>query len=275
MKILLAKNMGFCHGVKKAIQIAEKSQKNTYILGSIIHNRQVINKLKKKGLILIKNASKITNSKIILGAHGHSSTLEKKLIAQNNCLADTTCINVKQIHKIVEKYSSLGYNILIFGDSDHAEVKAIRSYCRKSFVISKSVDIKSLHKILHEKNCLISQTTQNVREFELLSKNLRKKLPNLIIINTICDATSKRQESAISIAKKSDIILVIGDKSSGNVNRLKDVCSKYTTTYLIPNAKSINKSWLKNIRFLGITAGASTPDWLITEVLEKIKCFEK
>lgn len=272
MKILIAKHAGFCFGVKRAIDEIKKlnNKKTVYVLGKLIHNPQVIANLEKKGVKSIGNLKKIKKgSTIIISAHGISDKIIKKLKKRNFEVIDCTCPLVKKVHNITKKEEKQGYTIIIFGDKEHTEVKGIKGNLKSSIIISDINEVNNLDK--KRKYCLVSQTTQNIEEFNKLINELKKSIKDLRIYDTICIPTKQRQLSSIEVAKKSDLMLVIGGKISANTKRLAQICSKFTQTYHIETEKELKKEWFKNKKNIGITAGASTPQETINKVVNKIK----
>ena len=276
MKISIAEYAGFCFGVKRAIDQIEKlnknNKKNIYVLGKLIHNPQVIKDLEKKGVksIEIENIDNLNkNSTIIISAHGVPDNLITKLKKKGFKIIDSTCPLVKKVHNITKEAEKEGYKIIIFGDKEHTEVKGIKGNLKHAIVIS---DINEINKLDEKKNyCLVSQTTQDVEKFDKLIKELKKSIKNLKIYDTICIPTKQRQSSSLELAKKSDLMLIVGGKISANTKRLAQRCSEFTQTYHIETEKELKSEWFKNKENIGITAGASTPDYIINKVFNKIK----
>jgi 4-hydroxy-3-methylbut-2-enyl diphosphate reductase len=283
-KIKIADKSGFCFGVKRAIGIAEnaaKDDKKTYTLGPIIHNPQEVDRLKKKGIRPLKDAKKIKNATVILRTHGiplflHNSLLEKKDVK----IIDATCPFVKRAQNIVTELSSKGETIIIAGEKKHPEVVALVSYGGyKCFVVENAKEAEKFS----EKSSLInivSQTTQTPENFLDIVKSLKKRY-KIKVYNTICKATFDRQNAAQKLAGKVDLMIVIGGKNSGNTTRLAQICAKKTQTRHIETVSEIDPAWFKetlsketsskNKKKIGLTAGASTPDWIIKRVKEEIK----
>lgn len=301
MKIIVAKEAGFCFGVKRASDMAikEASHENLNTFGPLIHNSEFIKFLEKKGVFVAKNLSEIKAKKVIIRSHGISCKLEKKIKEKNIKIADATCPFVKRVQKLAENLEKEGYKVLILGEKNHPEVVGIKSYAPKAKVIKSIKDISGFK--LNQKLALISQTTQNTKLFEELTRYLKSKFKNFKAINTICDASVKRQNAARQLAKKVDIMVVIGGKNSSNTTRLAEICGKITKTYHIENEKELKRVWFtplenkaslkkknfigrvmvvkkknfltgfKKVETIGITAGASTPDFSIKAVVLEIK----
>ena len=272
MKIILAESAGFCYGVRRAVLSAERISKDDigpiYCLGEIIHNTEVIDSLKQIGIKFVDSISEIKdNSNVIIRAHGESKDINDELIKKNVIINDATCPYVKKIQHLVDEKFMEGYKIIIIGDKNHPEVIGINGWCENSAVIVNSKEeAESLNDDLG-KICVIAQTTITFEKWKLIVDILNKKYENILQFNTICNATSERQNEGINIAKTADIMFVIGDNESSNTQKLYEVCSKYCpNTYKINTAQDIPNINYSNVRVIGITAGASTPDWIIKEV---------
>lgn len=284
MKIIIAKESGFCFGVRRAMDmvyelIKKYPNRKIYLYREIIHNPQEVKRLKDKGVDVIYDLNKINdNSIVVISAHGITPIEEENLRKRNIILVDTTCPYVKKIHNIAEKLSQQNYDILIVGDKDHLEVKGILGYCNgKGRVINSFSDIKKIK--IENKIGLIAQTTQDIDKYKNIIFNIidtffKFKHIELRVFNTICDATYKRQRETLRIARKADIVIIIGGRNSANTKRLYKLSKKIIkNVYLIETADELKKKWFKNKKVLGISAGASTPDWIIQEVVKKIKEF--
>lgn len=272
-KIQTAEKSGFCFGVKRAIVLAEKtagSKKKVYTLGPIIHNPQEVKRLEKQGIKALKDPKKVKQGTIILRTHGIPLQLHNK-IAENKKIniIDATCPFVKRAQDIVKKLSEKENTIIIVGEKVHPEVVALLSYCDGKCVVVES--LKEAKKLKIQGNLsIVSQTTQTPQNFDSIVKYLKKRY-KVQVYNTICKATFDRQKSAEKLAKNVDLMIVIGGKNSGNTTRLYEICKKKTKTYHIETEADIKESWFKNSKKVGITAGASTPDWIIKQVENKIK----
>lgn len=289
-KITLAKSAGFCFGVNRAISMVEnllKSGESIYTLGPIIHNPQVVEKLKSRGVKVIhdpRDLTNNTNSKLVIRSHGISQKAIELLDDLNIQYVNATCPFVKKIHNIVHKESDNGKIIMIAGEPKHPEVQGIVGHCSGKFFIFESSDtllkiLKQNENLKHEKVILVAQTTFNRLEWEKCLKFAKAGCTNIKIFDTICNATLERQNESEKIAKESDIMLVIGGKCSSNTNKLKDICAKYCKTYLIETVDDIPQCDFTKTNSVGITAGASTPNEIIVEVMkvmdEKLKNQEQ
>ncbi|MDR1511846.1 MAG: 4-hydroxy-3-methylbut-2-enyl diphosphate reductase [Endomicrobium sp.] len=278
LKIRIANSSGFCFGVKRAVNLAEEAVekgRKVYALGPIIHNPQEVERLKKKRIKILADINKIESGFIVLRTHGIPLNIHKKLIKNKNIsIIDATCPFVKRAQIIIKQLST-GINfknkiVIIVGEKIHPEVVALMSYGKsgKCVVVENEMEARNFKG--HGDLNIVSQTTQAPENFENIVEILKKQ-HKVKVHNTICKATFDRQRSAEKLAKSVDLMIVIGGKNSGNTTRLAQICSTNTNTYHIETVNGIKEKWLKNIGSVGLTAGASTPDWIIKEVEKKIK----
>ena len=274
-ELLLAKTAGFCFGVKRAIDSVSKAldeYDELYSIGQIIHNERVVDDLSKKGLIVLNDdeALTLTKKNIIIRSHG----IEKeKLIAlqnNNNNIIDLTCPFVKRIHNIVSEASNHYDAILVIGNNDHEEVKGIVSYADIDiFVINNENAVNALKIDQKSRILVVFQTTFNIGYGQKLVAILRNMFYNLTVSNTICNATEERQEETRKLAQVSDSFLVIGSNSSSNTQKLyeiaKDNCQN---VYLVNGVNDLNNVRIGKNDILGVSAGASVPDYLIQEITD-------
>lgn len=272
MKINLAKSAGFCFGVKRAISIAyetaDKQKKSTvYTLGPLIHNAQVIDKLRLLGIFEADRVEDIPKgSTVIIRTHGVAPEIYDQLERINANVIDATCPYVRKIHKIVKEYHNKGYKTIIFGDPNHPEVQGINGWCENCAEI-----VQDLHefecKANGEKICLVAQTTSSKEIWEKIKKNAKTSCKEVLIFDTICSATDERQSEAKKMAENSDCMIVIGGRHSSNTKKLFDICSSICPeTYHVETASELPKSVFDKC-IIGVTAGASTPEWIIKEVI--------
>jgi 4-hydroxy-3-methylbut-2-enyl diphosphate reductase len=262
--------------VRRAIDLAEKTANKklkVYTLGPIIHNPQEVMRLEKNGIKILKTPKRVKNSFIILRTHGIPFDLHKKL-NENKMVSiiDATCPFVKRTQNIVKQLSigtrSEDKTIIIVGEKVHPEVVALMSYGNgKCVIIENSKEAQNFR--CNEKLSVVSQTTQTPKNFNDIIKILKKQ-HKIKVYNTICKATLDRQKSAEKLAQIVDLMIIIGGKNSGNTTRLAQICSIRTKTYHIEMADDVKEKWFKNILSVGLTAGASTPDWIIKNVETKI-----
>ena len=279
VKITIAESAGFCFGVKRAIDlvqdIASKNDK-VYTFGPLIHNPQEIQRLEKKNIKVVDDYSKIEKGVLVLRTHGIQLNIYEKLLTKKNIeLVDATCPFVKRAQDIVKELSKDNNTkqIIIVGEKRHPEVVALVSYGKeKCLIVEDKKDVKNVKKtdIIY----VVSQTTQSPRNFDRIVEEI-SKISKVKVFNTICRATFDRQSSAKKLAKEVDVMIVIGGKNSGNTTRLYQICSNITKTYHIETVDEIEKSWFKNMDKIGITAGASTPDWIINNIERRIEELTK
>ncbi len=276
-EFIKVKSAGFCFGVKRAVKLALKiaekyNNKPIYTLGPIIHNKDVVDELKNKGIQVAEN-SDIKNSVVILRSHGVEKNVFEKLEKNNNIIIDAICPFVKKIHDCVNLLKKEDFFLVIIGDKEHPEVRAISSYADNGkYIVVSNVDEIKNKKLNYKKIGIVAQTTQSLENFLNICNELLKNKSEFRIFNTICDSTSIRQQETIEVAKKVDIMIVIGGKHSANTTRLAQLSKKILKdTYHIENEKEIEENWFKNKKKVGITAGASTPDYVIEKVIKKIR----
>ncbi|RUM71216.1 MAG: 4-hydroxy-3-methylbut-2-enyl diphosphate reductase [Sulfurovum sp.] len=274
MKIELASSYGFCYGVKRAIQIAEK-HKNSFTYGPLIHNKDEIKRLKDGFNIgLVEKIEEIKNDNaVVIRTHGIPKNELAVLKKQENKIIDATCPYVTTPQNIVAKMSSEGYSVVIFGDKAHPEIKGVVSYANDhnhAFVVLDPVELDSLP--LKNKVALVSQTTKKPADFLKVVNKLILTHKEVRVFNTICNATFENQDAASELAKRADVMIVIGGRHSSNSKMLHSISEQECKeSYLIENETELNASWFKNKKLCGISAGASTPDWIIQNVVNKIE----
>lgn len=275
MEVVLSKYCGFCFGVKRATDIVYKtlSESNipTYALGEIIHNSFETKKMISRGLKFISTPQEISSkSNLIIGAFGISSFLKNKIPEKVNII-DTTCPYVKKIFNLVKKLKEEKYQIIIVGNKEHIEVKNILSHINNDAIVIDN--LKELKKInVKNKVGVVSQTTQDILNFKKVINKLLSISKEIKIFNTICDETIKRQTHAKVIAKKVDVMLIVGGKHSENTKNLYEICkTKNKRTYHIEDEKDITPDIFYNAKKVGITSGASTPQEIIERVIKKLK----
>ena len=275
MKVKLASNYGFCFGVKRAIKIAE-DYKNSSTMGPLIHNQDEINRLQNDFNVgLYTNLTDVKDhDTVIIRTHGIPKDDLKNLRAQKAKIINATCPFVTTPQQIVKKMSKEGYSILIFGDSDHPEVKGVQSYGEDQndvHIILEPSDIDSLT-FKNNKIATVAQTTKKKEKYLEIVNALILKNKEVRVFNTICDATFENQDAARDLSKEVDVMIVIGGKNSSNTKQLHSIClENCVDSYLIENETELNNTWFLNKKLCGITAGASTPDWIIQEVVKKVE----
>jgi len=274
-KIIVAKSAGFCFGVDRAVKMVYgELAKNTKVatLGPIIHNQDVVNDMKSKGARIIDSVDELMEDEtVVIRSHGVGRDVYRQISEKGNRMLDATCPFVSRIHKIVAEKSSEGYFILIAGDSSHPEVQGIVGHCDQNhFVFKDNFELKDFFEKkyinLKKRLAIVAQTTYNIVVWGECLKVIPKNDPDVVIFDTICNATDARQSDARELAQCSDLMLVVGGRHSSNTVKLFEVCSKYCKTYHIENSDELFTLHLPAAEKIGITAGASTPAYIIKEV---------
>lgn len=278
--IKVGKYAGFCGGVTNSVTKTEKylnEYNNLYCLGELVHNKQVIESLEEKGLKTIETLSEVEdNSTVIIRAHGVANSIYEEAKSRNINLLDLTCPKVLKIHDKVSEYKDNGYFIILVGSKVHPEVIGTISFCGdKSIVIEGLDDLNEVNNIIKTNNykdvVIFAQTTIKESLLDEIVDCLKEKIKNLIVENTICNATHLRQQECLEMAKTSDCMIIIGGKNSSNTKKLYEVASSVCpNTYLVETYKEIDFNELKKYENIGIMAGASTPKTSIDEVVNNL-----
>ncbi len=269
MELIIGKYSGFCKGVSRAVDTAKKiCGENVYILGELIHNKDVVDSILLTGTKVINSVDEINSGTVIIRSHGASRETFQKLNEKNIKIVDCTCPFVKKIHNIVDEYSKKGYQVVIMGEPEHPEVQGIAGWCNNEAIIIKEYD-PSIDFSKYEKLCIVEQTTYPVKKYNDLLDNFNKNQCKLVdIFSTICYTTFKRQQEAENLSKNCDAMVVIGGNKSSNTKKLADICSKNCkNVFLIQNAGELDANILKHFYKVGIVSGASTPKEQSMEVL--------
>ena len=282
MKVLVAEQCGFCHGVRNAISVAEKTlahQKrgnHVYSLGPIIHNKDEVERLAKVGLKNIDKVEQIRSGTVLIRSHGAAPEQIAKLEEKGLSIVDATCILVKRVQHIAKELEKDGYKVVIIGDEDHPEVQAVMGCAKDAVVIA---DENDLHKLPQNARLgIVCQTTQSPEHFGRVLGAIGRSgfgFSNLKVINTLCKEAIKRQESAVHLCRQVDIMFVLGGLESANTCQLAELCKKYNSqTFHLQNWKELDKNILSGKNIAGVTAGASTPDWIIAEFVKNLEAFD-
>lgn len=272
MQIKLAKSYGFCFGVKRAIKIAEGAT-DAVTIGPLIHNNAEINRLKENfNVTTLHDIHEAKEAqKTIIRTHGIPKKDLEQLRLDKKEVIDATCPYVTKPQEICEKMSKEGYEIVIFGDADHPEVKGVASYAiRGAHVVQRVEELEKI-KIKGQKVAVVSQTTRKINEFLEITHYLQSRYKEVRVFNTICNATFENQDAAKELAQEADVVVVIGGKNSSNTKQLHSICKEYCPdSFLVEDENDLDPSWFEGKRLCGVTAGASTPDWIIEKIIEKI-----
>lgn len=283
MSVKLATTAGFCMGVKRAVDMVlelaqRKGNETVYTYGPLIHNPQTIDLLKRRGIIPLKSLEEMdrmgNNALIIIRAHGISPAERKKIKARGVRIMDATCPRVGRVQAIIKKHAVRDYTVLIVGDEEHPEVNGLLGYTQgKGIVIGKPTDIDALPEM--EKVCVVAQTTQNPDEYREIVERIRARFPGAEVFDTICDSTEKRQAEVQGLAAEMDTMIVVGGLNSANTKRLADLsCRQGTPTYHIETAEDLKKEMLGSSDKIGVSAGASTPNWIIDRVVDTVLAYQ-
>lgn len=279
MEIKIAENCGFCYGVKRAVNMAQDASNLegiTRTLGPIIHNPQVVGELKEKGIDVIDNINELPRGgNLIIRSHGVGPSIYEE--AENGGLnvIDATCPHVKKAQMDAKSVIENGDTLIILGERNHPEVKSINLWAHnRGIIIETEEEAKNIHFV--ESMGVVVQTTFSQFKFLSIIETLKQKTKAIQVYKTICNATEARQNSAVDLAKKVDLMVVIGGKNSGNTRRLAEVCGDVgCRTYHIETSAELELSWFVGVQSVGVTAGASTPDWIIKEVINSMNEFEE
>ena len=281
MKLIFAKKIGFCFGVRRALKMIEnnlsKMKKPIKMYGPLVHNEEVTERLRKKGIKIVNDLEKIKEGTLIISAHGLPQKIKNKLIRRRGLdLLDTTCPIVARVQKTAELLERESRQVLIFGDINHQEVLGIKGATKeKAIVFCSKEELLKFKPKKNKRYGLVVQTTQNFEKFKEIKKIAKRKFSQIEIFNTICETSFKRQAETRKLAKKVDAVLIIGSTTSANTKRLYQISSKINPrTFFVKTAKDLKREWFENIKNVGIGAGASTPDWIINKVVKKLKTYD-
>lgn len=279
-EIIISKYCGFCSGVKRCISLVEKElkvNKNVYSTGELLHNSYEMQRLQSLGLKVILDINQLQNLNeevvLIVRTHGIERHIYNTLSKMKNLkVIDGTCPIVKRLQQIVEEYSNKGYNVIIFGSDEHPEIKALVTYINKDVeyaIVDSEEKIDEIN--ISQPIVLVSQTTKQQKEYEQIIKILRKKYKKLKVFDTVCKETILREKSAEKIAKKVDLMLVVGSKNSSNTKKLKDISKMNNDrVFLIEDEKELSNLDISSYNKIGIISGSSTPMWLVEKIVKTI-----
>ncbi len=272
MKVEIAEHCGFCFGVKNALGLARKAldtHKEVVVLGDLVHNKVVMDELKEKGLVLVKSLKNVGSRPLLLRAHGTDVNLMIKAKEMGLNIIDGTCPLVREIHEHAQELEAEDRRVIVIGDRDHDEVLGIISRLKEPCVISFPKDVDSCR--LPQRTGVVIQSTQRLENVQEILPLLLTKSKDCRIINTICEPTRRNQSEIVTLAKNNDCVLVIGDPASANSNRLHEVAhSLNDRSYMVAGKAELKVEWFKDCSSVGISAGASTPGYLIDEIVEYI-----
>jgi 4-hydroxy-3-methylbut-2-enyl diphosphate reductase len=277
IKVKKASQLGSCFGVRRAIKIIDKAAKEypeIATLGPIVHNRLVVTKLSDTGVKVVNELDQVQNRVVAIASHGAPPQLLSQIQARKLQVIDTTCPIVRSAQKAAKKLADAGLRVIIFGEATHPEVKGLLGWAgNQALATLNGAEVANLE--LPPRLGIMSQTTQSQSSFVKFCNDVVKAIfpavQEIRIVNTLCQETQKRQQAAVELAGKSDLMIVVGGHNSANTQRLAEVCAPLVETHLIETAAEIEKGWLLGKRHVGVTAGASTPDEAIEEVVLKLE----
>ena len=280
MEVIVAKTAGFCFGVKRAVdkvyEQIEKGGSPIYTYGPIIHNEEVVKDLEAKGVRVLETEEELAaleRGVVIIRSHGVGRHIYELLDRPGITVVDATCPFVKKIHRIVEEQNAAGRRVIIVGNEEHPEVQGIKGWGdTNTLVIESAEKLDDFHIPEEERLCMVAQTTFNYNKFQVIVEKILKKGYDILVLNTICNATQERQVEGKQIAASVDAMIVIGGQSSSNTRKLYEICSsECENTYFIQTLDDLDLQSVSSVRSVGITAGASTPNYIIEEVHTNVR----
>ena len=277
MKVIVAEKYGFCAGVRNAISTAEKilgEKGQVYSLGPIIHNPGVVERLAKKGLVTVDDEKQIpAGATVLIRSHGAASQEIAHLKEKNADIVDATCVLVKRMQQIAMQMEEQGYKVVIVGDQNHPEVRAVVGCTKGAVVVGNESDISMIGS---GRLGIVCQTTQSPEFFsQMLSAIAKAGFDEMKVVNTLCKEAIKRQQAAVELCRKVDIMFVLGGRESANTRKLAELCKKYNNkTFHLQNWEEFDKKLVFGSRTAGVTAGASTPQWIIDDFVKNLEAVE-
>lgn len=276
MKVIVAKSAGFCYGVRRALDLVEKTisshRSAVFTLGPLIHNPQAIARLEEAGVRTVGNLDDVpAKSVVMMPTHGVPKDVVTRAKKLGLVVVDATCPYVRKVHRLAEDLVRDGYQIIVLGDRHHSEVRGILSRAGdNAMAISGTQELRDME--LGERVGILAQTTQSVEQYELVVTAVSAKINDVRAFNTICSATLERQHDALALTEHTDVVVVVGGRNSANTRRLAEICARTNVpTYQVEVEEELDPAWFKNARIVGVTAGASTPDWIISSVVERLQ----
>ena len=276
MEVVLAEYLGFCYGVKRAINLARSkasAEGNACTLGPIIHNPQMVERLEAEGVGTVNSLDELEQGTVIIRSHGVGPHIYDEAERKRLDVVDATCPHVRKAQMAAHALAEADYRVVIIGEKAHPEVKSIFEWSGHTAVVVESEQEADALPVCGKMG-IVAQTTFSSDGFKRIVSHLLDKSNDVRILRTICTATDQRQAAALEVAGKVDRMLVIGGKNSANTTRLAQLCATKCQTYHIETAAELQDAWFEEIEKIGITAGASTPDWIIKEVYKKCKTWK-
>jgi len=278
MKVVVAESAGFCYGVRRALDTvlaaAEKAGKPMFTLGPLIHNPQVIERLASQGIGMVKSLDEVPDgSVIIMPSHGVPRQVMERARDRGLEIIDVTCPFVAKVHRVAETLVNSGFQVVLLGDAGHTEVKGIVNVCGDDAIVVSGAE-ELADKDLKPKVGIVSQTTQSIGKYRELVSAVSERVYEVHAYKTICNATMDRQKAALRVTSDIDVMIVVGGRNSANTRRLAEICAESgIPTHHVEVADELDGAWFMEARNVGITAGASTPDWIIEEVVDRVKAM--
>lgn len=278
MKVILAKDMGFCFGVRRAVDLVQRSaaeRGRLTALGELVHNRQVVERLGAAGVEVVKDLGDVKDDTVVVATHGAPEEVFARARERDLRVMDATCPYVRVIQRKSRRLGESGFQIILLGDPGHTEVQGIVGWTRGPiYVVAGADDLTAVPPA--KKIAILAQTTQSLATFEeLVTSVVRSRLADateISIHNTICNATAERQEAAVRMARTCDVAVVVGGSNSANTKRLAELCMQTgVPVHKVEVAADLQPEWFKDAQVVGVTAGTSTPDWIIQEVVKWIE----
>jgi 4-hydroxy-3-methylbut-2-enyl diphosphate reductase len=277
----VAHHSGFCYGVKEAIKLAtetaEVSDRPTVTLGPLIHNPQEIERLNHEyGIERVDSLDGLTDANVVIRAHGVPPEYFERAAAQDLTVVDATCRFVTDVQHAAVDYCRRGYPLYVVGEPRHPEIIGILGHAKRAYPDAEIHVVEQVEEILErnpERAAVVFQTTHDYAKYKLLERYIKERKLSWKIKNTICGATKSNQYSADELARRVDIMIVIGGKNSGNTRRLMELCESHTRARHVETADELNPQWFSGVTKVGVTAGASTPQWVVDEVVEAIEAL--
>ena len=275
MEIIVADNAGFCFGVERALEMVrgerERARGPVYTLGPLIHNPQVVERLREQGVRQVSSVSEVTPGTLVIPSHGIGPETVREARNRGLRLLDATCPFVARAQDHVRKLATEGYQVVVLGDKGHPEVAGLVGAAGgQAVVIESEEELASVR--VRARVGLVVQTTQTRARLRAVAGALAERSRELRAFNTICEATSQRQEAALTLARQVEVMVVVGGKNSANTNRLRQLCEQTgVEAHHVETAAQLAPEWFRGKEKIGVTAGASTPDWVISEVVEALR----
>ena len=278
MKVELVRTAGFCFGVRRAVRIVMDALREAdgpvYTLGPLIHNPQMVDRMEDMGAKVIGPDDDLPPGVVVLRSHGVPPEIEEKVRAKGHKILDATCPFVHNAQMYARSLGEEGYRVIIVGKAGHEEVEGILGYTEGADVVWEPEEVESLGS--PEKVGVVAQTTTPFDVFSSVVRELMRRTRHIKVYNTICDSTSKRQEETADLARRADVMVIVGGRNSANTTRLAELCRRLgKPTYHIETAGELRREWVEGASLVGVSAGASTPDWLIEEAMEKLKSWNE